>query len=99
MPSVRRETVNEAVKEYGLAWMTQDFKRIGRLLTNIFTTTTAVSSTNTNACNDIIMRVERNKGYFRVYPSSYKRGRTCTISYHVRKFLTVTLIFYGFEDS
>ena len=33
MPSVSRETVIEAVKEYGLAWTTQDVKRIGRLFT------------------------------------------------------------------
>lgn len=33
MPSVSRDTVIEAVKEYGLAWTTQDPQRIGRLFT------------------------------------------------------------------
>ncbi|OEU19256.1 hypothetical protein FRACYDRAFT_235306 [Fragilariopsis cylindrus CCMP1102] len=33
MPTVKREDVIEAVREYGLAWTTQDSKRIGRLFT------------------------------------------------------------------
>lgn len=33
MPSVSRERVIEAVREYGLAWTTQDSNRIGRLFT------------------------------------------------------------------